>query len=218
MIGSINLLKQNLYLWRGVISKPEQVPNDDGFGVITVTVNNRVLQGDSDPQVPQMYPYGMISVPETNSDLIGGFLTGTYQHPFGLGIIPAFTSDDFRLINLEEGESALYSTKYSVRVENGGCYFASQVNTNYITPAVIGEWMKKIQIDIIEELQEIVNNFQAQIKSVFDNHVHVSGGSGSNSSAPTTSFPSSSFPSDLTDDLDALQNDKIFVTDTGEPP
>lgn len=216
--NTTDTIKQNLSFWRGVLKEAKQIPNSDGFGIITMSVDNRVLEGDSVPQIPTLYPYGMMSVPVSNSDIVGGFLTGTYQNPFGLGILPAFVDTDVRLTGLAVGESVVYSTKYAVRVENGGCFFSSQSANTYETPAVIGEWMKKIQIDIIEELKEIVNTFQAQIKSTFDTHVHTSTLPTTPTSIPTTSFPTSSFPQDLTDDLEALEDNKIFVTDTGEPP
>lgn len=219
MRHEISTLKQNLSFFRGSIKKSEQVLNEDGYCCITTSIDNRVVSGDSIPQMPTLYPYGLISVPTAKSNSVGGFLTGTFQNPFIAGVFPAFTESDFRLANLTEGESALYSNKYSVRVENGGCFFSAQDGENYVTPAVIGQWMKKIQIDIIEQLKEIIDDFMSQMKVTFDAHVHTSALPGSDTSIPNNgSFPSFNIDPALLVDLQALEDEEIFVTPSGKLP
>jgi hypothetical protein len=208
--------RNSLYLWRGQISDPAQTLNSDGFAAVNVTVNGKSIPGDDVVTVPTMTPYGLLGVPENNSNALGAYITGTIQNPVVLGLLSAFTDADYRVAGLEEGESALYSTAFSRLMKNDGCFYTSQVSDPFTATALIGEWIKKILVDVINQLEATYAEGFANVEQQFAMHVHPI--PGDTSGSPTTGIDFGTPSEVLEEDLAALEANQIFMTTDGILP
>lgn len=221
MISKLSqMIKQTFGLWRARASGASYTSNTDGFCSVNTNVTFRVVPGDSPVRVPCLMPYGYISVPENNVNVVGSGLTGTHQSPVCLGIFPAFSEQDFRSNDLSAGESAVYSLNYSLRVSNSSCTFrheATNGGTQYISEIQIGQWAKKIQTDIIEQLVTLFDGFLSELTTTFNTHEHDV--MASRTGPPdNVSLPSTSISSALQEDLEVLNADGIYVKDGNAPP
>ncbi len=142
-------MNNNFYIITGVCING--MFHNDGGHIASCTSINNTIQGNTKNNIPIVLPYGLVSVPNDNtmsvlfnstSNIYGG-------QPLIIGTINGL---NYPFLNLDKGESALYSNKWFLKVSNSAITATKLNDSTVVATLPSGEWtgymMLKIRLKI----------------------------------------------------------------------
>jgi hypothetical protein len=174
-----------------------------GLKVLFGLFNNIRMKGFTQDYIQIIYPYGSFGVPNSNIPMILIPLNDSQKSSWvalGTGVVFPTVPHEFI-----EGESASYSNKYVLAIQNDKLVAYRISDNQYQATLISGEWTNKILADIIEDNNLVIRDYLNQI--IVPAITNLGG-----SASPIDKNPN------LIDDDNAIDQGKTLIANTGTKP
>ena len=215
----ISRVKEGLYrilCYMGLASNTVLI-KDGSSPAISGDITNVVTSGNVRNNVPYVFSYGYLSIPNDNVRVVITNAGITGQSPLALGVITPMASNNPATIS--KGEGCNYSNNWVLKYGNTGLTAYKIDNPNYSATIPSGEWFIKFVRDLINDNNVVLRNYiNNQINQFLTTHIH-SGGTlpSGNTGVATSTISNISASSALSNDDNYAANQNCLLNDNAIP-
>lgn len=211
----ISKVKEGLYriLCYVGLANSTSLVKDGSSPAVSGNISNVVTAGNVRNNVPYIFSYGYLSIPNDNVRVVITNAGITGQSPLALGVITPLASNN--PVTLNKGEGCNYSNNWILKYGNTGLTAYKIDNADYLATLPSGEWFIKFVRDLINDNNVVLRNYiNNQINEFLTTHIH-SGGTlpSGNTGAATTTITNIASSTALSQDDSYAANQNCLLND-----